>query len=63
MNAKDYRRLEVELLGGFVGVRPGFRFRDEPHVIVLGHGQTVADPIPRRDSSRDVPWLGLKSIK
>ena len=39
---------------GLRGVRAGFR--DEPCVIVLGHSQTVADRISRRDPSRDVPW-------
>ena len=37
-------------------IRPVSGFRDEPRVIVLGHDQTVADRISRRDPSPDVPW-------
>ena len=43
-------------------IRPVSGFRDEPRVIVLGHDQTVADRISRRDPSRDVPWQPQRSV-
>jgi hypothetical protein len=39
-----------------VGSGPVSGCRDVPHVVILAHGQTIADRIPRRDSSRGVPW-------
>jgi hypothetical protein len=56
-------------LGGVTssaGSGPVCGFRDEPRLMILGHFQTVADRIPRRDPSRDVPrdlqmmvWLAM----